>query len=233
MKLLFSFAAAIAAGVALASTWLPAVAPMAHAQSGPPPACPDRLVAGQSSLVCACSSEATASGSVWGSDVYTDDSAICRSALHAGAIGTGGGIVWVREEGGRESYPAVTRNSVASSAWGQWTRSIAFRPADEAGDPAKMVQACPANAGGLDVGTVVRCGCSAEATASGAVWGDDSYTADSSICRAALHAGAVGTGGGAVELRVTAGLAGYRASTRNGVAAQSWGAFSKSFRFGG
>lgn len=230
MKLLAAVFA-IAAGAALAAGVVDP-APPAQAQPGPPAACPDRLVAGQSSLVCACSSEATASGSVWGADVYTDDSTICRSALHAGMIGTGGGFVWVREEGGRESYPAVTRNSVASAAWGRWTRSIAFRSAEEAGDPAKMVQACPANAGGLDAGTVVRCGCAAEATASGAVWGNGTYTADSSICRAALHAGAVGAGGGAVELRVMPGLASYPASSRNGVDAQSWGAFAKSFRFG-
>jgi hypothetical protein len=231
MKPSFSFALAIAAGMAVASVWLSGVAPPAQAQAGQPAACPDRLVAGQSSLVCACSSEATASGSVWGSDVYTDDSAICRAALHAGAIGTGGGIVWVREEGGRESYPAVTRNSVASSAWGQWTRSIAFRPAVEAVDPAKMVQACPANAAGLDVGTSLSCGCAASAMASGTVWGSGPYTADSAICRAARHAGAVGPDGGMVSIRVSAGRASYAASSRNGVDAAAWGAFSRSFEF--
>ncbi len=52
------------------------------------------------------------------------------------------------------------------------------------------------------------------------------------ICRAA-DVSAIGSGGGAVELRITAELAGYGAITRSRVAAQSWGAFAKSFRFGG
>ena len=80
--------------------------------------CPE-LVDGQPSLLCDCPSEATATGSVWGSDAYTDDSAICRSALHSGAIGTGGGRVFVVEAPGQDNYPAVTRNSVASSRTGR------------------------------------------------------------------------------------------------------------------
>ncbi len=63
------------------------------------------------------------------------------------------------------------------------------------------------------------------------MWGFDVYTDDCAICWSALHAGAIGSSGGAVELRVTAGLGSYPASSRNGVDAQSWGAFSKSFRF--
>ena len=196
--------------------------------------CPDRLVAGTGSLLCNCPSEATATGSVWGADPYTDDSAICRSALHAGAIGTEGGLVYVVEAPGRASYPAVTRNSVASGAWtSAWGRSIAFRPVSEAGDVGRqpVAQACPDNASGLDVGARLRCGCSAQAAASGAVWGSGPYTGDSAICRAAVHAGAIGADGGMVRLRVTAGRDGYAASARNGVGAGSWGSYAKSVEF--
>jgi hypothetical protein len=196
--------------------------------------CPDRLVAGNGSLLCYCPSEATATGSAWGDEVYTDDSAICRSALHAGAIGTGGGTVYVVEAPGRSSYPAVTRNSVASNAWtSAWGRSIAFRPVSEAGDGDRRAAApaCPANAGGLAVGARLDCGCSAEAAGSGSVWGSGPYTGDSSICRAALHYGAIRPGGGLVRLRVTVGRNGYPASTRNGVDANSWGSYTKSIEF--
>lgn len=196
--------------------------------------CPDRLVPGTGSLLCGCPSEATATGSVWGSDPYTDDSAICRSALHAGAIGTEGGLVFVVEAPGRPSYPASTRNSVASNAWtSAWSRSIAFRPVAEAGDgdrPA-MAAACPANAGGLDIGARLHCGCSPESAASGAVWGSGPYTGDSAICRAAVHYGAIRPGGGMVRVRVTAGRDSYPASTRNGVGANSWGSYAKSVEF--
>jgi hypothetical protein len=196
--------------------------------------CPDRLAAGTDSLLCSCPSEATANGSVWGADVYTDDSFICRAALHSGAIGTEGGLVFVVEAPGQSFYPAVTRNSVASGAWtSAWGRSIAFRPTHEARDVDRrpIAQACPANAGGFDVGARVQCGCSAEAAASGSVWGSGPYTGDSAICRAAVHAGAIRGEGGMVRVRVTAGRNGYPASARNGVGANSWGSYAKSFEF--
>jgi hypothetical protein len=195
------------------------------------PACPDRLAAGTSALHCLCPSEATATGSVWGADAYTDDSAICRAALHAGAIGTEGGAVHVVEAAGQPSYPAITRNSVASSAWPAWGRSIAFRSVSEATGVAS-VAACPANAGGLAVGTRVTCGCSAPASATGSVWGSGPYTADSAICYAARHAGRItGTGYEVVAIVVTAGRQSYAQSIRNGVTTGSWGTFSASFEF--
>jgi len=214
------FAVSLAAGASGA---------MALAGDGPGlETCPERLVAGQPALNCDCPSEATATGNVWGSDVYTDDSAICRAALHAGAIGTEGGAVFVVEAPGRDDYPAVTRNSVASSHWGSYGRSIAFRPVSEAGVEATL-RACPGNAAGLTAGTRVSCRCSAEAASGGSVWGSGPYTGDSSLCRAAVHAGAIREGGGAIEVRVTPGRQSYQASARNGVNASPWGSFSTSF----
>jgi len=220
------FASCLIAGAGAALAWEQKEADVPH--------CPERLVAGTASLLCECPTEATATGSVWGSDPYTDDSAICRAALHAGVIGTDGGMVLAVEAPGRATYPAVTRNSVASNLWSSaWGRSIAFRPISEAGerDRQPTAQACPANAGGLDIGARLDCGCSAEAAASGAVWGSEPYTGDSAICRAAVHSGAIRPGGGIVHLRVTAGSDNYPASTRNGVSAGSWGSYAKSFEF--
>lgn len=225
MKLCLVFAICLVAGAGGTA--------VALAQDKPgPAACPDKLEAGRIALHCTCPSETTATGSVWGDETYTDDSAICRAALHAGAIGTGGGEVLVVEAPGRESYPAVTRNSVASSSWPQWRRSIAFRPVGEA-RPADVagLETCPFAAGGRAVGTELDCRCGAEATQSGAVWGSGPYTADSAICRAALHAGAIGRGGGEVRLRVVAGRDSYPAGSRNGVAASNWGSFSSSIEF--
>jgi hypothetical protein len=222
----FLFAAGLAAGAGAA---------FAFAQTDQAlPVCPDRLAPGTSALHCQCPSEATATGSVWGSDVYTDDSAICRAALHAGAIGTGGGAVYVVEAAGQASYPAVTRNSVAGASWPSWGRSIAFRNVSEAGanDRPPAIAACPANAAGLAMGTRVTCGCTIAASAAGPVWGSGPYTADSAICRAARHAGRIGGNGyEIVAFAVTAGRQSYTASTRHGVAAGSWGSFSGSFEF--
>lgn len=197
-----------------------------------PAACPDRLV-DASSLVCSCSAEAAASGSVWGDELYSDDSAICRSAVHAGTIGEGGGIVWVFERPGQNSYLSVTRNGVPSSSWGMWRRSIAFRPASEAPesdiDPA--VAACPVNVRGQVAGATLTCSCTIAAMGSGAIWGDGFYTSDSILCRAARHAGAVGPYGGTVRARVTAGRASYPAATRNGITSGSWPSYPTSLAF--
>ena len=220
------FAAGIVAGAGAAFAYTQNVETL--------PVCPDRLAAGTGALHCACPSEATATGSVWGSDVYTDDSAICRAALHAGAVGTGGGPVYVVEAAGQASYPAVTRNSVAGASWPSWGRSIAFRNVSEAGanDGTSTLAACPDNAAGLAVGVRITCRCSAAASAAGTVWGSGPYTADSAICRAARHAGRTGSSGiEVVMFEVTAGEQNYPASSRHGVAAGSWGAFSGSFDF--
>lgn len=219
-------------GAGLAFIALPGMEMTATAaQAGGAPACPEKLV-GQASLVCGCSAEAAASGSVWGSELYTDDSTICRVAVHAGAILPSGGAIWAFERPGQAAYTASERNGVSSSAWGSWARSIAVRAAAEApADARPWAAACPANAGGLEAGAFLTCSCSIEAIGAGVVWGSGPYTADSSICRAARHAGAVSTAGGEVRLRVGTGRESYAGSERNGVSAGQWGSFSASFAF--
>jgi hypothetical protein len=216
------FALCLVAGAAASASF-------ANAQKEPDwQVCPDRLVAGVTELTCLCPAEAMAGGSVWGSDPYTDDSAICRSALHAGALGVNGGIVQVVETPGQGSYPASTRNSVASGQWGNWSRSIAFRSIST-NDRRPSVAACPANAVGLSIGTRLTCACSAEAMASGPIWGSGPYTADSSLCRAAVHAGLADGAVDEIEIRVLPGLVSFPASRRNGVDSGAWGNYGLSF----
>lgn len=64
--------------------------------------------------------------SVWGTDVYTDDSSICTAAVHAGVITTEGGAVTVAIAPGQASYEASERNGVTASSWGEWGRSFRF-----------------------------------------------------------------------------------------------------------
>ncbi|MGV8840656.1 MAG: LCCL domain-containing protein [Bauldia sp.] len=63
-----------------------------------------------------------------------------------------------------------------------------------------------------------------------AVWGAGPYTDDSSVCAAAVHAGAIGTGGGLVTIEIAAGQASYQGMVRNGISTNPWGAFQGSFR---
>jgi hypothetical protein len=64
------------------------------------------------------------------------------------------------------------------------------------------------------------------------VWGTDTYTDDSSVCTAAVHAGLITlASGGPVTFEMRPGLDSYEASTRNGIASRSWGVWSSSFVF--
>jgi hypothetical protein len=68
----------------------------------------------------------------------------------------------------------------------------------------------------------------------GAVWGTDVYTDDSTVARAAVHAGVVAVGETkTVTVTILGGLASYPASTRNGVTTSSWGSWVGSFSFAG
>lgn len=68
----------------------------------------------------------------------------------------------------------------------------------------------------------------------GAVWGTDVYTDDSSVARAAVHAGVIAVGETkTVTVTILAGQSSYPASTRNGVTTSSWGGWGGSFSFAG
>lgn len=91
----------------------------------------------------------TASGAVWGTDVYTDDSTVARAAVHAGVVAVGETKnVTVTILGGQGSYPASTRNGVSSASWGAWPGSYAF-----AGASGGTATARPALATGFTAGT--------------------------------------------------------------------------------
>jgi hypothetical protein len=62
------------------------------------------------------------------------------------------------------------------------------------------------------------------------VWGSDIYTADSSICTAAVHAGLITfEAGGIFVVDMKPGMGSYMGTFRNGVATQQYGQWSLSF----
>lgn len=63
------------------------------------------------------------------------------------------------------------------------------------------------------------------------VWGTDVYTDDSSICSAAVHAGAITREGGTFTIEIVEGQASYDGTERNGVNTANWGNYPGSFRF--
>jgi len=66
-------------------------------------------------------------GSVWGTDIYTNDSSIGTAAVHAGLITfNSGGKVTLELVEGKASYEGSTRNGVTSSSYGNWGGSYRF-----------------------------------------------------------------------------------------------------------
>jgi hypothetical protein len=62
-----------------------------------------------------------AAGSVWGTDIYTGDSAIAAAAVHAGLVKAGDtAVVKVIVEQPRTKYNGSVRNSVTSQDYGQY-----------------------------------------------------------------------------------------------------------------
>lgn len=87
---------------------------------------------------------------------------------------------------------------------------------------------------GLDVepGRVHKMNCPPAGALSASVWGDGTYTHDSAVCVAAVHAGLfTAQNGGVVVLEMQPGQGSYAAATRNGVSSRSYGSWTATFVF--
>lgn len=211
---------------ALAMLVLLAAAAAGQPRPGGSAACPATFEdVAEDALTCVCDAEATAgSRPVWGTSIYTSDSAICRAALHAGAAPVSGGRVRLQAEAGRQTYAGSMNNGVRSESYGPWARSFRFLDADLAtGD------SCPNDLTIVPDSRIV-CSCTPEAiAASSPVWGTDLYSNDSAVCAAAVHAGVIGPEGGMVAVVPAPGQPAYRGSTRHGVTTSNWEAWPNSF----
>lgn len=200
------------------------------------PATATALRGSGATVTCFCPASETQAGTVWGTDTYTDDSAVCAAARHAGVIGSRGGSVTFTMQSGLAGFSGSVRNGVSSSNYGAWDGSFTFIEPSAVGVAAinpQMAQ-CPLTGTALrgQRGTT-RCYCPPSATAmQGTVWGVDVYTDDSSICRAAVHAGAIPRSGGPVLVTPLPGRGSYAGSTRNGVSTTSYGSWPGSFTIG-
>jgi hypothetical protein len=226
-------ATAPASPPAAAATPAAPASPPAAAAAATVRACPANAQEMHEPTDCVCTAASVAveaNAPVWGSDIYTDDSNICRAARHAGVIPQGGGTVRVTPRGAQQSYVGAARNGIASQNYGAYEHSFSVAASDAKSDV--DLNQCPASfeayRGRTDAFT---CVCTAAQMAEGNVWGTDVYTDDSNICRAAAHAGAVRGTGGSVTLRGVPPRQSYAGSTRNGVVSQNFGQFEGAYSF--
>ena len=182
-------------------------------------------------LTCGCDAASAKAGNVRGANPYYYQSSLCRAALHAGAIGAEGGQIIVHPRKA-PFFPAVSRNGVEADSWGQGkgfsvSAAAGGRPGSPVFDPADAAGAtldiCPTGYGSFpEDAPALTCGCPAAAVKAGNVRGANPYYYQSSVCRAALHAGVTGPEGGKIVVKPEKASF-FPAVTRNGVQADSWG----------
>lgn len=178
-----------------------------------------------------CPSTSTVPASVWGTDIYTDDSSICGAAVHAGYLTAKGGVITIEIRPGASTYRPSTRNGVTSRGYGAWTGSFVLVRSDESKGKVITWGTTATNLRGQN-GKQFAFSCPPNGSLDAAAWGTDIYTDDSAICVAAVHRGLISAAsGGNVLVEVRPGVGSYAASTRNGVASRSYGAWSGSFIF--
>jgi hypothetical protein len=115
----------------------PGYPPQQQAPGYPPAAAPPQVIEAGCSYnatqiqdgvgsthVVNCPAGCASQGNVWGTDVYTADSGICRAAVHAGLLSDAGGNVAVTVEPGRPAYRGTTRNGIQSSDYGNYPKSF-------------------------------------------------------------------------------------------------------------
>lgn len=103
----------------------------------------------------------TASGSAWGTDVYTDDSNVGVAAVHAGVLGAGQTkVVTVYILPGQASYTASTRNGVTTGAWGAWSGSFSFAGGTGASGTATAAPSLAVSASTVNVARTISFGSS-------------------------------------------------------------------------
>jgi hypothetical protein len=207
----------------------------------------------------ACPPGCEQSGGLWGTDVYTGDSGICRAGIHAGVIPPTGGVVTVQVQPGRPAYRGSARYGIESNDYAQYGSSFqVFLPQGQpAAAPQQQAVVQPASVPPQPVAAqpvamspqVIEAGCSFNATqirdaigtahmvscppgcaAHGGLWGTDVYTGDSGICHAAIHAGLISPNGGPVVVILEQGRPAYRGSVRYGIQSHDYGNYRMSFR---
>jgi len=186
-------------------------------------------------MTLACS-PAGESHPLWGNDIYTSDSSICTAAVHSGLITfQHGGTVTIELRPGRSIYGSSERNGVTSNSYGSWQQSFVFKTpnTDAVVRAAEESTAVMWNTGAavvpFEAGKTLKFNCPANGKES-SVWGTDTYTADSSICTAAVHAGKIKLEtGGPVTIQMTPGESSYKGSVRNGIKTNDYESYGASF----
>lgn len=181
-------------------------------------------------------------GTIYGTDIYSDDSHLATAAVHAGVLQVGErAIVNVKILPDQGRYSGSTRHGVTSRDYGAWITSYQFvskKMASPESPPASAksgTSAALADPGNLReyrdrVGQTLAF--EVVGTTHGSVWGTDTYIDYSELAAAAVHAGVLQAGErGIVKVKIQPDQGSYVGSTRNGVTSRDHGDWYTSYQF--
>lgn len=162
-------------------------------------------------------------GTVFGTGVYSSDSALPTAAVHAGVLRAGAeGVVKVTTLPGQHTYRGSTRNGVKSLGWTNWPAS--YRIEKAIGEFLEPLTSYRGQSGKTFLVDVVG-------STDGSCYGTDIYSDDTDVATAAVHAGLLRNGErGLLKMTILDGQPRYTDSTRHGVTSLSYGQWSGSFR---
>ncbi|XP_077974364.1 uncharacterized protein LOC120347949 isoform X1 [Styela clava] len=174
----------------------------------------------------------TVSDQLYGTGIYTQDSFLCASAIHAGRIPAPlGGVVTVFKTSGNINFVGSLQNSISSKDSEYLNTSFIFQ-ASTIKQPEIVTVACQLRGDHLrdDVSTVVCPGdCDFETYD---VWGSETYKSDSHICASAAHAGIIDVSlGGPVTVKRVPGMKAYEGNTKQRIISKPFAESSTAFTF--
>ena len=197
---------------------------VAQAPAAPQESSDVGLLRGQNNVTFYRTVTGTTQGNIWGGagGVYTDDSLLAMAAVHAGVLKEGDtAVVRFTILPGQESHPSLTRHGVSSSSWQSWGGS--YRIEGAAKEISSVYELRGQDVPPFAVYVVGRL--------DGRVWGSGSYTDDSDLGTAAVHAGLLKPGeAGFVTVTLEGGKAAYESSTQNGVTSRPYRSWEAGFR---
>lgn len=158
---------------------------------------------------------------VIGTMIYTEDSSICKSAIHSGIGSKDKPSEFILViANGEALYEGSLQNAISSASSKDGSRSFIFKKAKQLTEIDCTTTAQDELFEG-PAGTKYSVKCMADCSKIVInVFGDTVYSADSSICQSAIHFGVLSDKGGELELQIEQGQKQYKKQYKNGVESQ-------------
>ncbi|XP_062868989.1 cysteine-rich secretory protein LCCL domain-containing 2 [Trichomycterus rosablanca] len=158
---------------------------------------------------------------VWGTLFYDVQSSICRAAIHSGVIDNNGGLVEITRKDKVPFFVRSMKNDVESLSKYKVANAFMVAAVEKrsvycyttAAEICTQSSNCPR--------VLCPANCKNEPSYWAPVIGTNIYADSSSICRAALHAGAIKVSGGYLDILAMDRRKSYSGSLKNGIQSQS------------